>query len=211
MNERVISRFWAKVAVGTDWQCWLWQGPISSNGYGRCAMGKRRAWMAAHRVSWTIHYGDIPQGLFVCHHCDVPLCVNPAHLFLGTQTDNMRDAACKGRISSQQRPENQPRGEGHYLRQRTHCVNGHPFDKANTYWTKRGTRTCRACVRAAVADHYRRNHKPSEEPHYNSEKTHCVHGHPFDSQNTYIQQKTGKRSCRACSRMRRRLAAGLSP
>lgn len=195
MNERVISRFWAKVAVGDADQCWLWQGPLSGNGYGRCAIGKRRAWMAAHRVSWTIHHGDIPQGLFVCHHCDVPLCVNPAHLFLGTQTDNMRDAASKGRCKGCRIG-----GADHWARQKTHCVNGHPFDEANTHWTVAGTRQCRKCRNVCVKAHYKRNHKPVVQRFHNREKTHCIRGHAFDSLNTYVDSR-GKRQCRACKKL----------
>ena len=58
--------------------------------------GDRRT-ESAHRFSWNIHFGEIPKGLFVCHSCDVPLCVNPEHLFLGTAQDNHRDSMKKGR------------------------------------------------------------------------------------------------------------------
>lgn len=193
---RKLSQFWAKVAKAGPNDCWLWLGHKMPYGYGTYGKPKQ----LAHRRAWELTNGPIPDGLMVLHNCpdgDNPSCVNPAHLWLGTQTDNMRDAAAKGRISSQQRPENQPRGEDNWERQKTHCKNGHPFDDANTYWTKKGTRSCRACRNAAVKDHYRRNHKPSERPHYNSEKTHCMRGHALSGENLYVL-KNGKRQCRAC-------------
>jgi hypothetical protein len=73
--------------------CWLWTGNASKYGHFQ-ANGVQTL---AHRVSWMIHHGGIPKGMFVCHKCDTPLCVNPAHLFLGTQKDNMGDAKVKGR------------------------------------------------------------------------------------------------------------------
>ena len=82
------QEFWAYVKF-TD-SCWLWQGP-KSNGYG--AFGRK----AAHRVSFELTYGPIPIGLYVCHHCDIPPCVRPEHLFLGTNKDNQDDATRKGK------------------------------------------------------------------------------------------------------------------
>ena len=75
--------------------CWLWEGMVQNKGYGliRAAHGP----MLAHRLSWEIANGPIPSGLFVLHRCDVPCCINPAHLFLGTHADNMRDMRAKGR------------------------------------------------------------------------------------------------------------------
>ncbi len=77
-------------------RCWMWVGAKGSVGYGKIKKEGRQ--YSAHRLAWTLFKGTIPFGLSVCHHCDVPLCVNPKHLFLGTTRDNMQDAARKGRI-----------------------------------------------------------------------------------------------------------------
>lgn len=75
--------------------CWLWVGQINTRGYGTLSKDGRRT--LAHRVSYELHKGPITDGLLVCHKCDIPLCVNPYHLFLGTYSDNMYDSASKGR------------------------------------------------------------------------------------------------------------------
>lgn len=77
--------------------CWLWFGVTSGKGYGAMQVNKQQK--LAHRVSWEIHYGPIPKGICVLHKCDTPLCVNPAHLFLGTKADNMADRDAKGRTA----------------------------------------------------------------------------------------------------------------
>lgn len=90
-------RFWSKVDRSGD--CWLWQSSRMPNGYGRFHLGARESHPCyAHRTAWELTHGPIPKGLSVLHHCDVRACCKPSHLFLGTQADNMQDAARKGRL-----------------------------------------------------------------------------------------------------------------
>lgn len=92
----IERRFWAAVEK-TD-NCWIWHGNLRTNGYG--AFFQRGVFVRAHRMSWELLRGPIPDGLEVCHNCptgDNPRCVRPDHLWLGTHADNMRDMAVKGR------------------------------------------------------------------------------------------------------------------
>ena len=87
-----MDRFWNRVKKTRG--CWIWTGVISRR-YGALKVNGRTH--RAHRFSWVLRFGEIPEGLFVCHHCDNPVCVRPDHLFLGTPLDNMRDKIAKGR------------------------------------------------------------------------------------------------------------------
>lgn len=93
------ERFWSKVNKLAD--CWLWTDKPAKTGYGQLQARKFSTGpLAAHRLSWVIHFGPIPDELHVLHDCDVRLCVKPDHLFLGTQQDNNADRQRKGRTAS---------------------------------------------------------------------------------------------------------------
>jgi HNH endonuclease len=88
--ERLVDR-----NGGPD-ACWLWTGSTDAYGYGAISFGRSKK-LKSHRVAWEIENGPIPVGQSILHRCDTPPCCNPAHLFVGSQGDNMRDAAAKGR------------------------------------------------------------------------------------------------------------------
>ena len=94
IDEGLKERFWEKVSKSAG--CWEWTAN-KINGYGRIGLTSSRKAIFAHRLRYEIHYGPVPDGMFVLHKCDNPGCVRPDHLFLGTKADNNRDRAQKGR------------------------------------------------------------------------------------------------------------------
>lgn len=131
LRAQDIERFWGKVdrSAGPS-GCWIWTGGKFNHGYGRFwAAGKS---IQAHRASWLLHNGGIPHdgsfhGICVCHHCDVPACVNPNHLFLGTVNDNNQDRVNKGRSArgalsgASLHPERMARGDRNGSRTHPEC------------------------------------------------------------------------------------------
>lgn len=116
-SEEDQKRFWMKVKMKSQNDCWTWTAGRNGSGYG--AFKANGGQHAAHRVSYELSFGKIQEGLFICHRCDNPVCVNPRHLFVGTHKDNMKDMSTKGRSASGERhisrlhPERLARGDRH--------------------------------------------------------------------------------------------------
>ncbi len=129
------------LTVNLEVACWLFKGNLAPNGYGQMwANGVH--WMT-HRYMWTAMRGPIPEGMTIDHLCRVRRCVNPQHMELVTQKENNR------------------RGDGWAGRhaRKTHCVHGHEFTVANTYWYLRQgnhVRACRACMQRLDREHKER-------------------------------------------------------
>lgn len=121
--------------------CWLWSGGLGGRGGYGLARLRGTPWRA-HRLSWTVHRGSIPDGLKVCHRCDTPSCVNPDHLFLGTHAENMADCSKKGRIRTGAKPSDRVPA--------ALCKQGHPFTSESTHVDRRGRRRCKICTTAGV-------------------------------------------------------------
>lgn len=97
-RKPLMERFWAKVdKTSHPGGCWIWTNCRDCDGYGH--MHTPDGMTTAHRFSYRVHKGEIPKGMFVCHTCDVPACVNPDHLWIGTPQDNTSDMVKKNRHS----------------------------------------------------------------------------------------------------------------
>lgn len=129
-----LARFWKRVKRRTKTQCWPWLGPADP--YGRIRIDGRR-W-STHRLSWWIHFGEIPKGLSVLHSCDNPPCCNPNHLWLGTTKDNMADMSKKGRAAKGLRhgTHTQPGSRRYGLENGSYT---HPEKRVHTRGEKCGT------------------------------------------------------------------------
>jgi transposase-like protein len=173
-----IERFWARVVKGDG--CWEWGGARNRAGYGKIMV--QRAVIPAHRFSWQLTNGPIPEGLYVLHTCDNPPCVNPAHLFVGTHSDNMADMVAKGR----------DRGNRHVSAESARLIR-----EANFRGVEQSEIAREFGIAQTTVSHIVRGstHTRAGGPILTTE-THCRNGHPRTPENTYAYR--GTRNCRLC-------------
>lgn len=196
MTQSAAAQFEEHFLAEPNSGCWLWDGSINRGGYGQYK-GLKDVSTLAHRVSWSLYRGPIPEGLWVLHRCDVRCCVRPDHLFLGTHQDNMDDMWEKGRS---------PRGEDHHFSvlsaqgakailsdTRSHLAIAMAYGvgestvrdiKAGNSWARENS--------GAV------DVRPTGRPRSAA----CRKGHPFTPENTFTDSKTGDRYCKICKRAR---------
>lgn len=133
-DERMLSRFWAKVDKSDG--CWMWTAAKKQYGYGVFNAGGK--FVLAHRFAYELLVGEIPNGLMCCHHCDTPSCVNPAHIFLGTNKDNAADRDKKNRLILPVESQ---------FKCKPSCKYGHEYTPENTYiHTGRQGKPFRGCL-----------------------------------------------------------------
>ena len=182
------ERFWSKV-LKVEGGCWEWQAGKFTTGYGQFGLDKKQR--TAHRVSYELANGPIPDGLLVRHACDNPGCVNPAHLLLGTHKDNTWDMILRGRSTLRPNPGRRPR--------KTHCKRGHELVYENLR-VKNGVRVrgCKLCANMVNKSHY----QPVQVDKRRIIKAHCKRGHELAGNN--LVKGASNRTCRICANMKSR-------
>lgn len=151
-TEEEQARFLAKVRK-TD-GCWFWTGYVQSNGYPKFRFGGRSSY--AHRFSYLMHCGTIPEGLQLDHLCRTPTCVNPAHLEAVTNRENTVRGLAPVRAAVSIRSGVAQKAAAAWARAKTVCAQGHPYDETNTRFSTRGTRRCAQCARDRAREFWRK-------------------------------------------------------
>lgn len=156
-SEIIKNRLLDNSIPVTESGCWIWLKGIQRFGYGAISINRKQK--PAHRISYQIFKGEIFNNLFVLHSCDTSACINPHHLFLGTQKDNIQDCIKKGRKKT----------NGNNLK--THCPRGHEYNEENTYYhDKSNSRHCRICYRQLYHERYREKHNLAAKQRYQKRK-----------------------------------------
>lgn len=180
MDAIYLARFWPKVDKNGPGGCWLWVASrFVKTGYGQFWFREKN--VTAHRASYGLFVGHIPEGWDVHHSCHVRACVNPDHLVLVSRQEH-------GRLHS-------PNTGKQF------CKRGHEFTPENTYIYPDGGRKCITCRDEQKRAFDAKRRKPRAIA--NALKTHCKHGHEFTPENTHIAPN-GSRQCKECRRIRDR-------
>jgi hypothetical protein len=186
--------FFDRVSINAETGCWNCEGSAMSGGYPQMAYcGKTLPASRIAAICWLGFTDWRNTKIFVCHKCDNPRCVNPKHLFLGSNSDNIKDYVSKG---------------FHWQTKKTHCSHGHLYSTENTIIaTTRGNhRICKICDDARK----KRNRLAYAKTHPKLQVTSCRKGHPYSKENTYYLG--GKRYCRICGKIRqKKYRAGKLP
>lgn len=155
-DNQTLERFMSKVKFFAPGECWEWTAHKSKDGYGSFRIKKQ--YLKAHRVSYEWAKGTIPKKMCVCHSCDNPSCVNPEHLWVGTQRENVLDMHAKKRSKAS---ENCKIAQAKYIEKKRSirfCPLKHEYTSENTYINKNGQRQCKKCF-AIRARRYRAEKK----------------------------------------------------
>lgn len=137
ITNSIEKRFWSKVSKKR--YCWFWTGYKEKSGHGKFRLTSSVV-IGAHRISWILFNKKMPTNM-VLHKCNMPNCVNPKHLYDGTQAQNTRDSVKDGT---------------HFEASKTHCNIGHKFTKGNTLIVAKGAKRCRECNRIRCLEYSRR-------------------------------------------------------